>query len=397
MDQKVIDEVTKVLQSGWITTGPVTREFELALTEYVDSKQILCVSSATSGLELILRWFGVGEGDEVILPAYTYSATANVILHVGAKPVFVDITDDFVISVEHIAKAITQKTKVIIPVDIGGYPADYDEIFACINDPAYNQMFVAQNEVQDALGRILILSDSAHSLGAKYKQQKAGSIADISVFSFHAVKNLTTGEGGAIAFNLPEPFNNESIYNYLKIIALHGQTKDSFTKMLNNGWEYDILYPGYKANMPDILAAIGLVELRRYDSETLPKRKSIFNYYSEQLKQYEWAIIPNYENQNKRSSYHLYMLRMGDTDLEKRDSIIRKMYNKGVAVNIHYKPLPMMSYYKKLGYDMAHYPNTYKHYKNEISLPVYYDLTFQEMSTVINTLANIYKNHDKNI
>lgn len=387
IDQKIIDAVTDTLKSGWITTGPKTKRFEKELTAYVGNKATLCLNSATAGLEIMLRWYGVTAGDEVIVPAYTYSATANVIEHCGATPVFVDVADDFNIDPQKIKAAITPKTKVIMPVDFAGYPCDYDALNALVNAPETKALFVATTPEQKQLGRILIVSDSAHSIGAIYKQQKTGALTDVSVFSFHAVKNLTTAEGGAIALNLPDPFDNEEIYKKLCIKTLHGQNKDALAKTQPGNWRYDIVEPGYKMNMTDIMAAIGLVELERYDSLILPERKSIFDQYAAAFKQYNWAIIPDYATTEKTSSYHLFPLRIKGATEAQRDEIIAGIFEKQVSVNVHFIPVPMMSYYKNKGHDIAHYPNTYALYANEISLPVYMGLTTEQVQTVIQAVV----------
>ncbi|MCX6291721.1 MAG: DegT/DnrJ/EryC1/StrS family aminotransferase [Bacteroidetes bacterium] len=387
IDQEIIDAVTETLKSGWITTGPKTKLFEKKLTEYCGNKATLCLNSATAGLELMLRWFGVKEGDEVILPAYTYSATANVIIHCGAKPVFVDVNDDFNINIIEIEKAITSKTKVIMPVDFGGMPCDYQSIQALVEKKEIKEKFSTTTSEQKMLGRILILSDAAHSLGAWYHGKRTGSLTDVSVFSFHAVKNLTTAEGGSIALNLPLPFNNDEIYQKLCVKALHGQDKDALAKTQKGNWRYDVVEAGYKCNMTDILASIGLVELKRYDNDTLKKRKWICEKYSEALTQYEWAILPKYElritNYELESSYHLYPLRIKNVSEEQRDAILQKIFNRDVSVNVHFIPVPMMSFYKSLGYDIKNYPNTFRLYSNEISLPVYYDLLENQVEQVI--------------
>lgn len=382
IDQKIIDEVTKVLQSGWITTGPRTKLFEKELTAYCGNKATLCLNSATAGLEVMLRWFGVKEGDEVILPAYTYSATANVVMHCGAKPVFVDVNaHDFNISVAHIEKAITSRTKVIMPVDFGGYPCDYDELNALAQK--YKSVFEAASEEQKQLGRILILSDSAHSFGASYKGKKTGSLTDISVFSFHAVKNLTTAEGGAVALNLPAPFDNEALYKLLCVKTLHGQDKDALAKTQKGNWRYDIVEAGYKCNMTDIMAAIGLVELERYDSDTQKVRQHIFEQYDKAFSSCEWAQVPEYKTDKKISCYHLYPLRIRNISEAQRDAIIKEIFDQDVSVNVHFIPVPMMSFYKGLGYDINNYPTTFDNYAREISLPVYYDLTNDKVKRVI--------------
>lgn len=382
IDQKIIDEVTKVLRSGWISTGPRTKQFEKELTTYFGSRSTLCLNSATAGLEIILRWYGVKEGDEVILPAYTYSATANVVMHCGAKPVFVDVNaNDFNISISNIEKAITSKTKVIMPVDFGGYPCDYDEINSMSKKHA--STFNPQTPEQKMLGRILILSDSAHSFGAKYKEKKAGALTDVSVFSFHAVKNLTTAEGGAVALNLPSPFDNEAIYKSLCIKTLHGQDKDALAKTQKGNWRYDIVEAGYKCNMTDIMAVIGSIELERYDSEIMPRRKAICDKYFEAFSKYAWAQLPEFKNESKNSCYHLFPLRIKGITEEQRDAIIKEIFEQEVAVNVHFIPVPMMSFYKNLGYDVKNYPVTFDNYSREISLPVYFDLTDEMVNIVI--------------
>ncbi len=387
INQKAIDEVTKVLKSGWITTGPRTKQFEKEITAYCGNRSTLCLNSATAGLEIILRWYGVGEGDEVILPAYTYSATANVVMHCGAKPVFVDVNaDDFNINVSNIEKAITSNTKVIMPVDFVGFPCDYD----AINDLVKRKkdLFVAKTKEQKDLGRILVLSDSAHSFGAWYKGKRAGSLTDVSVFSFHAVKNLTTAEGGAVALNLPAPFDNEEVYKYLCVKTLHGQNKDALAKTQKGNWRYDIVEAGYKCNMTDIMAVIGQVELERYDSETLPKRKKICDRYSEVLSKYAWAQVPVMRSNDLEGCYHLYPLRIKGVSEAQRDMIIKEIFDHDVSVNVHFIPVPTMSYYVGLGYDVKNYPVTFDNYSREISLPVFYDLTDEMIETVIHAIVS---------
>jgi dTDP-4-amino-4,6-dideoxygalactose transaminase len=385
---ELIDEVVDTLKSGWITTGPKTKLFEKELAKFSGNKKTLCLNSATSGLEIMLRWFGVKEGDEVIVPVYTYCASANVIVHCGAKPIFVDVEDDFNISLEKIKEAITEKTKVIIPVDFAGFPCDYDELNALVVDDNSKSLFRADNEIQKKLGRILVLSDAAHSLGAIYKGKRTGSLTDVSVFSFHAVKNLTTSEGGAVALNLPEPFNNEEVYNYLCTKTLHGQNKDALAKTKVGAWKYDVIEAGYKANMTDIQASMGLVELKHYKSDTLIIRKKIFDAYTREFSQYAWAQIPNYETAIKTTSYHLYPLRINGVTEEQRDQIIQLIFESEVSVNVHFQPLPLLTFYKKLGYDIANYPMAYDNYAREISLPVYYDLSDENVKIVINTVVN---------
>lgn len=392
IDQKIIDEVVQVLRSGWITTGPRVKEFERRLSAYCGIEQTLCLNSATAGLELVLRWFGVGEGDEVILPAYTYSSTANVVIHCGAKPVMVDIGPDFNVCVRSIKNAITAKTKVIMPVDFGGFPCDYDSINELVASPSVRSLFSAETDEQRMLGRILVLSDAAHSLGAVYKGKKTGSLTDVSVFSFHAVKNLTTAEGGAIALNLPAPFDNRKIYDYLCIYSLHGQNKDALAKMQKGNWKYDIIMAGFKCNMTDISAALGLVELERYDEDTLLQRKLICNRYHEYFNQLEDYEIPLMKSEHSESSYHLYPLRVKGITEEMRDQIIQEIFNQDVSVNVHFIPLPLLSFYKSLGYRMEDYPVAYDTFSREISLPVYYGLTNEQISTVCTSVKRAVDN-----
>ena len=388
MDQKIINEVVDTLKSGWITTGPKTKKFEKCLTAYSGNKATLAVNSNTIGLEVVLRWFGVGEGDEVIVPAYTYCATANVIVHCGAKPVMVDVNaDDFNISVEGIRKAITSRTKVIIPVDLGGMPCDYDAISELIRSSDIRKMFAATTEEQKKLGRILVLSDSAHSIGAEYKGRKAGSLADVSVFSFHAVKNLTTAEGGAIMLNLPEPFDNEEVYRYLCTYTLHGQNKDALAKTKKGAWRYDVLVSGFKGNMTDIQASIGIVELERYERDTLVYRERIFKKYEEAFSKYAWAQLPIYKTADKKSSYHVYCLRIKEITEEQRDEIIQKIFDRDVAVNVHFQPLPLLSAFGNKGYRIENYPTSYDNYSREISLPVWYGLTDGMVDEVVATVV----------
>jgi dTDP-4-amino-4,6-dideoxygalactose transaminase len=387
IDQKIIDEVTAALKSGWITTGPRTKEFEKRISAYCGHQQTVALNSATAGLELILRMFGVGPGDEVILPAYTYCATANVVVHCGAKPVFVDVNQhDFNISVDAIRSAINSNTKVIMPVDFAGFPCDYDELNALVREESIRAKFVANNEKQQMLGRILILSDAAHSFGGKYKGKITGSLTDVSVFSFHAVKNLTTAEGGAVALNLPEPFDNSELYKSLCITSLHGQNKDALAKTQKGNWKYDVIEAGYKCNMTDLSAAIGLIELERYDNDTLVKRKEIFDAYTKEFAKLDWAIIPEYETVDKTSSYHLYPLRIKGITEAQRDEIMKRIFDKDVSVNVHFIPVPRLSFYVNQGYDINNYPITLDNFIREISLPVYYDLSPSDVKVVIDAI-----------
>lgn len=386
IDQAIIDEVVAALKSGWITTGPRTKEFEKRLTAYCGNKSTLCLNSATAGLEIMLRWFGVGEGDEVILPAYTYSATANVVVHCGARPVLVDIGSDFNMNVANIKAAVTSKTKVIMPVDFAGLPCDYDAVMSVVNDPAVKNIFVPATKEQSKLGRILILSDAAHSVGANYKNKKTGALTDVSVFSFHAVKNLTTAEGGAIALNLPEPFDNDEVYKFLCVYTLHGQNKDALAKMQKGNWKYDIIEAGYKCNMTDLCAAIGLVELARYDSDMLVKRKLICDTYFNYFKQFDWAELPVLKDASRETSYHLFPLRIKGITESMRDEIMKRIFDKDVSVNVHFIPLPMLSYYKNMGFNISDYPVAYDTFAREITLPVFYDLTDEQLKMVCNTV-----------
>ncbi|MEJ5264859.1 MAG: DegT/DnrJ/EryC1/StrS aminotransferase family protein [Bacteroidales bacterium] len=392
IDQLIIDEVIDTLKSGWITTGPKTKLFEKRLTEYSGCKATLCLNSATAGLELMLRWFGVGPGDEVIVPAYTYCATANVVVHCGAKPVMVDVNaHDFNINPQKVREAITPRTKVIMPVDIAGFPCDYDDLYQIVNDKDVRDLFRPSNGVQQQLGRILILADAAHSLGASYKGAKIGSVADITVFSFHAVKNLTTAEGGAVALNLPDPFDNQALYQYLCIYSLHGQSKDALAKMQKGAWRYDVIEAGYKANMTDIQASIGLVELARYDNDTLVKRRQVCEFYNQHLGKYDWAILPPLTDGDKVTSYHAYLLRIKGVDESQRDRIIQRIFDRDVSVNVHFQPLPLLTAYKKLGYDINDYPVAYRNYAQEISLPVFYDITDQQQQQVVESVVQSVK------
>lgn len=389
IDDKIIDEVVDTLRSGWISTGPKTKRFEKELSAYYNAPSTLCLNSATAGLEIMLRWFGVTEGDEVILPAYTYSSTANVVLHCGATPVFVDVNDDFNINPVWVEGAITPRTKVIMPVDFSGFPANYNAINALVKRADIVAQFNPTTPAQQTLGRIMVLADAAHSIGAVYNGKKTGVLADATVFSFHAVKNLTTAEGGAIAFNLPAPFDNGQIYRDLCITTLHGQTKDALAKMQPGNWKYDIVEAGYKFNMTDIAASIGLVELARYESDMLPKRKQIVEYYLTRFKDIAWAQLPPVATMEATTSYHLFPLRIKGITEETRDAIMQAIFAKGVSVNVHFIPVPGLSYYKKLGYNVLDYPIAYDSFVREITLPVFYNLTEEQMQTVADVVIEV--------
>ena len=379
-------EVTEALLSGWITTGPKTKEFERLLSLACDTKKAVCLNSATAAMEMALRLIGVGPTDEVIVPAYTYTATAEVVVHCGAKPILVDVNPDFLISVENIRKAMSPKTKVVMPVDIVGLPCDYDEIMAVVKDEEVKHNFQPANELQRQLGRPLVLSDAAHSLGAWYKGKRTGSLADITVFSFHAVKNLTTAEGGAICLALPESFDAKAIYEHLNTFSLHGQSKDALAKTQVGNWRYDVYECGYKCNMTDVAAAMGLVELGRYDSMILKRRKEIFDAYTRAFEKDERFQIPEYESAKRISSYHVYTLRINNITEAQRDAIMQRIFEQEVSVNVHFIPLPMLTAYKNMGYNISDYPVTYDNYSREISLPVYYDLTDEQVQQVCNAV-----------
>jgi len=387
IDDAVINEVTAALKSGWITTGPRTKTFEKEISAYCGCDSTIAVNSWTMGMQVLLHWWGIGPGDEVILPAYTYCASANVIVHSGAKPVMVDINEaDFNISIDAIRKAITPRTKAIIAVDLAGFPCDYDAIMDLINEESILKQFNPQGENQEKLNRILIISDAAHSFGAIYKGKRAGSLTDISTFSFHAVKNLTTAEGGALCFDLPENFDHDIIYRDFCTMILHGQNKDALAKTQKGNWRYDVEEPGFKCNMTDIQAAIGLVELRRYQ-ENLDRRKQIFEAYDSAFSEFEWAILPLHTTENKISSYHLYQLRIANVTEQQRDAIMQGVFDQDVSVNVHFLPLPTLTAYKKRGYKMEDYPETWNKYHNEISLPVYFDLNDEMVKRVIEALT----------
>ena len=391
IDASVEAEVLDALRSGWITTGPKVKALEQAVSQYAGVQATLGVNSATSGMMLALHWFGVTRGDEVIIPAYTYAATALVVMHIGATPVMVDVNEDFNISVANIEAAITPRTKAIVPVDIAGWPCDYDAINALVNRPDIKAKFAPKGEQQEKLGRVLIMSDAAHSYGAKYSGKPTGTCADITVFSFHAVKNLTTAEGGAICLNMPAPFDNEEVYKTLRLWSLNGQTKDAFSKSKAGGWRYDIVYPGFKMNLPDVLAAIGLAQVRKYDEVLLSERRRVFEHYHSGFSQHAWAQLPVFETTDKVSSYHLYPLRIHNINEDQRDAIIDAIAATGVAVNVHFQPLPLLSVFKEKGYDIAQYPVAYNNYSREISLPVYPQLTTEQCNYIVNAVAQAVK------
>ena len=383
---KEIKEVIKTLKSGWITTGPKTKLFEKRIAAFCGNEMAVCLNSGTAGLELILRLLGIGFGDEVIVPAYTYSASASVINHVGANIVFVDNDkDSFFVDYKQLESKITAKTKAIILVDLAGVPADYSRVYDIIN--RNSEKFIAKNEIQKIFGRAVLISDSAHSFGAEYEGCKAGNLADFTSFSFHAVKNLTTAEGGAITWKNIEGIDNEALYNKFVMYSLHGQNKDAFQKSKLKSWEYDIDFPAYKYNMTDIMASIGLAQLDRYD-DLLKKRRKLINIYNEYLKDCNIQILNHYRA-DMISSGHLYMIRLLDKGEKYRNEFINKMADFGVPVNVHYKPLPMMTAYKNLGFRIEDFPNSYNIYKNEITLPLHTLLRKKDIMYIIKSFKKV--------
>jgi len=384
-----IDEVIDTLKSGWITTGPKTKKFENDITSYCGSAKTVCLSSATTSLEMTLRILGIGKGDEVIVPAYTYTASCSVICHVGATPVIVDSQKDNVeMDYDLMADAISEKTKAIIPVDIAGILCDYDKIFEVVENK--KELFNPNSDLQKIFNRIIVIADCAHGFGAEKNNKKAGTFADFTCFSFHAVKNLTTAEGGAVTWINHEGIDNDELYKKYQIYSLHGQTKDALAKTTGS-WEYDILIPGYKCNMTDIQASIGLVQLNRYDG-LLKRRHEIIAKYDAAFSEYPF-ITQFHKTENSISSGHLYLLRIEDIDMEKRNEIISKMGERGVSINVHYKPLPLLTAYKELGFDIADYPNAYNLFLNEISLPLYSTLSDEAVDYIIDNLLEVVKDY----
>lgn len=389
IDDSVVAEVTDSLRSGWITTGPKVKALEEEICKLTETEQVLCVNSWTTGAIMMLRWLGVKPGDEVIIPAYTYCATAFAVLWAGAKPVMVDSGDDFNISVEAIRKAITPRTKAIIPVDIAGFPCDYNRIMSLVKEPAIKAMFQPTSEVMEKLGRIIVINDSAHSIGSHYEGKFSGTETDIAIFSLHAVKNVTTAEGGAICLNMPAPFDNAELYKELRMKALNCQTKDAFTKSKAGGWRYDIVGMGMKANMADVNAAIGLAQIRQYD-KLLVERKRVFNAYDAAFADEPWAITPPVIKDGRETSYHVYALRIKDFTEEQRDEMISEIAKSEVAVNVHFIPLPMLTLFHDLGYDVKDYPQAYQNFSHEISLPCYPQLNDEMTQFVIKTVKDAY-------
>ncbi len=390
--EKEIEQVIDTLKSGWITTGPKTKQFEREIANLCHTEKAVCLNSATAALELTLKILGIGEDDEVITSAYTYTASASPVAHLGAKLVLVDTQKDSVeMDYEQLANAITEKTKVIIPVDIAGIIVDYDKIFKIVEEK--KNLFKPNNEIQKLYNRIIVVADSAHGIGAQKDGKMSGEIADFTTFSFHAVKNLTTAEGGAATWKNKEDLDNEAIYKQYQLLSLHGQTKDAMHKNGLGAWEYDIVDTYYKCNMTDIMAGIGLAQMERYEG-LIERRHEIISKYNEAFKDLPVMVL-NHRNENHRSSGHLYFIRIKGIDEEKRNEIIVKMAERGIACNVHYKPLPMLTAYKKLGFDIKEYPNAFDFYKNEITLPLYSKLTDEQVDYIIDNFKEIVEEYTK--
>lgn len=385
-----IAQVTEALKSGWITTGPKTKELEREVATFCGTSRAVCLNSQTACAEMTLRLLGVGEGDEVITSAYTYTASASVVCHVGAKLVLVDTqADSLEMDYDKLAEAITEKTKVIIPVDLGGVPCDYDRIFSIVKDK--EKMFRPANEIQRAIGRIIVMADAAHAFGAAWHDKPVGSIADFSNFSFHAVKNFTTAEGGAVTWRDIPGVDNETIYHQYQLLSLHGQSKDALAKTQLGAWEYDIVGLWYKCNMTDVVAGIGLAQMKRY-SGLLSRRKEIITTYDAAFRPLGIETLNHYTSEHQ-SSGHLYITRVPGITLEQRNEIIIKMAEEEIACNVHFKPLPMMTAYKNLGFTIVDYPNAYQRFANEITLPLHTKLTDEEVNYIIKKYTEIVKQY----
>ena len=385
-----INEVCEALRSGWITTGPRTKELERQVAAYCGTERAVCLNSQTACAEMALRVLGVGPGDEVITSAYTYTASASVIDHVGAKIVLVDTqVDSLEMDYDKVEAAITANTKAIIPVDLAGIPCDYDRLYEIVERK--KALFVPKGEIQEALGRVAIMADTAHSFGASRKGKPTGCLADFSSFSFHAVKNFTTAEGGALTWRTMEGIDNDAVYKQLQLLSLHGQSKDALAKTQLGAWEYDIVGPWYKCNMTDIAAALGLVQMKRY-SGMLARRKEIIGKFDAALNPLGVETLPHY-TEDYQSSGHLYITRVPGITAQQRNDIIIKMAERGIATNVHYKPLPMHTAYKNMGFDIANYPNAYAHFANAISLPLHTNLTNEQVAYVIENYIDILKEY----
>jgi len=381
-----INEVTEALRSGWITTGPRVKKLECEIAEYVGTPKCVCLNSQTACAEMALRVLGIGEGDEVITTAYTYTASASVICHVGAKLVMVDTRKDgFEMDYDALEKAITNRTKAIIPVDLGGVPCDYDKIFDIVNRK--KKLFKANNDIQKAIGRVIVLADTAHAFGAELHGKKIGSVADFSAFSFHAVKNLTTGEGGALTWNHIDGIDDNDVYRNLQLLSLHGQNKDALAKTQLGAWEYDIIGTWYKCNMTDVAAAMGLAQFERYP-QMLKRRREIIEKYDRAFTPLGIKVLSHYAD-GHCSSGHLYITRVPNVTVDGRNEIITRMAQKGIACNVHYKPLPMHTAYKRLGFDIKDYPNAFAQFENEITLPLHTCLTDEEVDYIIDNYVKI--------
>ncbi|MCH5218815.1 MAG: DegT/DnrJ/EryC1/StrS family aminotransferase [Muribaculaceae bacterium] len=390
MTEDEILEVAEALRSGWITTGPKTKEFERRIADYCQTARsdadgtplpsVVCLNSATACMEMALRLLGVGPGDEVIAPAYTYTATASAVCHVGARPVMVDCApDSYEMDYSKVEEAINERTKAVMPVDLAGIVADYDKVFEAVNRKA--NLFYPANDLQKVYGRCVVIADAAHAFGAMRKGRMCGSIADFTSFSFHAVKNLTTAEGGALTWRATEGLDDRALYARLQLLSLHGQNKDALAKTKLGGWEYDIVAPYYKCNMTDIMAGIGLAQLRRYPA-LLDRRRQIIERYNAALEGQPVEVLHHYGDEHS-SSGHLYLVRLLNADVEKRNEVIEKMAERGVATNVHYKPLPMMTAYKAMGYDIKDFPNAFDRYRNEITLPLHTRLTDDDVDYIL--------------
>lgn len=388
--EQEIEEVANALRSGWITTGPRTKELERQVAAYCGTERAVCLNSQTACAEMALRLLGVGPGDEVITSAYTYTASASIIDHIGAKIVLVDTQEDsFEMDYDKLETMITAKTKAVIPVDLGGVPCDYERIYKIVERK--KDLFVPNGMIQEALGRVAVMADTAHSFGATRKGKPAGSLADFSSFSFHAVKNFTTAEGGALTWRTIPGVDNEAIYKQLQLLSLHGQSKDALAKTQLGAWEYDIVGPWFKCNMTDVAAAMGLVQMKRYGA-MLERRKQIIGMFDAALKPIGVEVLNHY-NETNQSSGHLYITRVPGITAQQRNDIIIKMAERGIATNVHYKPLPMHTAYKNLGFDIADYPNAYAHFANEITLPLHTNLTDEQVEYVIENYLEILKEY----
>lgn len=386
MSEEEILEVSDALRSGWITTGPKTKEFERQIAQYCQTDRAVCLNSATACMELALRVLGIGNGDEVIVPAYTYTATASVVCHVGAKLVMVDTSpNSFEMNYEKLQEAITPYTKAIIPVDLGGVVCDYDKILSAVENK--KSLFSPSNDLQKAFGRVIVIADAAHAFGAQWHGRKCGSIADFTSFSFHAVKNLTTAEGGALTWKNISGIDDELIYKELQLLSLHGQNKDALAKTKLGAWEYDIIAPNFKCNMTDIMAGIGLAQFRRYP-DMIIRRHAIIQRYNQALERLHVQLL-NHNSDSHLSSGHLYLVRLLGRDAEYRNRVIELMAERGIACNVHYKPLPMMTAYKNLGFKITDYPNAYAQYENEITLPLHTRLTDEDVEYIISNFVDI--------